>query len=254
VTGSRRIELDRPRSVGEILGAAASLYRAYPWLFLVLAASVMVPFELAVLAVTGDGPLHQPHEPFATSMSLTLLRTTLVGPLISALHIHAVALAGRGRRPRLGAVALRGLRALPVVVAADVVATVATFLGFLLLIVPGIVLLLMLSVTAQAAALEGTGWTGALRSSRNLTGGRYGHVFGVLLATGLIGTAAGLLAGALPLGSATGAASVAVGVTTDTLTASFAALTVALLYFDLAASSQRSEAAEREHPHLRDLD
>lgn len=40
----------------------------------------------------------------------------------------------------------------------------------------------------------------------------------------------------------------------DSAIASFAALTLALLYFDLRARPAQPERAPREHPHLRDLD
>ncbi len=227
------IDLQTRRSVPEIFSAAARLYRAYPLLFFLLAAGVMVPFQLAVLALTGEPPLHRARESIATSWSLTLVRATLISGLISALHIHAVVIAGRGERPRLRTVAPRGLRVLPVVFAAEIVHTVLTFIGTLLLFLPGLLLSLMLAVTAQAAALEGNGWIGALRSSRNLTRDEWVHVFLVLLSTGLIVLAADLLARALPLGSATGATAVAVGLAVDTATSSLAALVIALLYFDL---------------------
>jgi hypothetical protein len=50
---------------------------------------------------------------------------------------------------------------------------------------------------------------------------------------------------------------VTVGIATDTILASFVALTLALLYFDLQArprAAEQGKRAEREHPHLRDLD
>jgi hypothetical protein len=45
-------------------------------------------------------------------------------------------------------------------------------------------------------------------------------------------------AGAIPLGSTSGAASVALGIPARTIAASFMALAVALLYFDLRARSR----------------
>jgi hypothetical protein len=233
VERARRIDLGTQRSTREILAGAWSLYRSYPLLFAVLALGVMAPWNLAVLAVTGHGPLHSGHEAFPTALILTLLRYALVGPLISALHIHAVVQIGAGERPRLSRVAVRGLRVLPVVAATDLVATALTFGGLLLLVVPGVIALLMLAVSSQAASLEGRGWIGALRSSRDLTDDHYGHVFPVLLWPALLAVAALTAAQALPLGSPTGGAAVAVGIAVETATVSFAALTLALLYFDL---------------------
>src|ERR1019366_6866137 len=88
------------------------------------------------------------------SLLLLLLRSALITPLISALHVHAVVSIGQGRRPRLGAIALRGVHVLPVVAAADITATAGIILGLVALIIPGILLMLRWAVVAQAAALE----------------------------------------------------------------------------------------------------
>lgn len=247
---NHRIHLEQPRSVGEILAATARLYQSYPLLFAILALAVMAPYELAVLAITGYGPLRHSHESVGISWLLLLLRTSLITPLISALHMHAVVAIGEGRRPRLKAVALRGLQVLPVVMAAEVMANIGIALGFVALIVPGIVLSIGWAVVAQAASLEDGGWRAALGSSRRLTSTGFGHVFALLFLTGALAFVVVLGARTVPLGSTSGVASVAMGIAVDTVIASFAALTLALLYFDLRA---RPEPARREFSQLRDL-
>ena len=228
-----RMDLDLQRSVRGVLAATLRLYRRYPLLFAILALAVMAPYELAVLAITGYGPLRHSHESVGTTWLLLLLRTSLITPLISALHVHAVVAIGEGRRPRLRAVAIRGLQVLPVVAAAEVMTSIGIFLGFVALIVPGVLLAIRWAVVAQAAALENEGWLAALGSSHRLTATHRKHVFGLLFVAGVL--AIGVLFGvrAIPLGSTSGAASVAVGILADTVIASFAALTFALLYFGL---------------------
>jgi hypothetical protein len=255
MTDAYRIDLDQESSVGGILLATLRLYRRYPMLFAILALGVIAPYELAVLAITGYGPLnHHNYGGEGISWLLLLLRTAVITPLISALHIHAVTWVGEGRRPRLGAVALRGIQVLPVVAAAEIMATGGIFLGFVALIIPGILLALRWAVVAQAAALEHEGWLAALGSSRRLTHGRYGHVLGLLVVTGVLAFAVGIGARAIPLGSTSGVASVTIGIGVDTVLASFAALTLAMLYFDLRARPEPAPKAPREHPHVRDLD
>jgi hypothetical protein len=227
-----RIDLDRPRSVGEILTATLLLYRRHPLLFAILALGVMAPYELAVLAITGYGPLAH-SESVGISYLLLLIRAVLITPLISALHMHAVVSIGDGRKPRLGSVVLRGVQVLPVVAAAAVMSSLGIALGYVALIVPGILLGLRWAVVAQAAALEHEGWLGALRSSGRLTHGHYWHVFGLILVAGALAVAVRLGFGAFALGSTSGVASVSVGIAVDTFVASFAALTLAMLYFDL---------------------
>jgi hypothetical protein len=232
----QRIEIERPRSLAEIIGEAFDLYQRYPLLFATLALGVIAPYELAVLAATGAGPLsNQSHLAPGVRLLLFLLDYALVGPLVSALQVHAVMQIGTGERPRLTGVAARGLRVLPDVVAAVVTAGLGIGLGFLALIVPGILLALRWSVVAQAAAIEREGWLPALRRSGALTRGNYWHIFGLLLITALLSGGVTLAVAALPLGSTAGVASVAVGILARTLTVSFTALTLALLYFDLRA-------------------
>jgi hypothetical protein len=250
-------EIERPRSVAQIIGEALDIYQRYPLLFLTLALGVIAPYDLAVLAIAGRGPLaSNAHQNVGVSWLLLLLDTAMVGPLVSALHIHAVAVIGQRSTPRLKDVTLRALRVLPVVVAAVIVSALGIFLGYLALIVPGVVLMLRWAVVAQVAAMDHEGWIPSLRRSRELTRGHYGHIFGLLLVAGLMTAGVGVGARFIPLGSTSGVASVAVGIGTRTITASFSALTLAILYFDLRARSTQAPAGRSivEYQDLRDLD
>lgn len=243
--GAYQLDASKPRSIAQIVRAAGALYWRYPLLFAILAAAAMVPFELIVLAATGYGPLRHGHENLGVSWLLLLIRSSLITPLISALHMHAVVTIAERRRPRLVEVARRGAMVLPVVAAAEIVADIGIFLGSIALVVPGILLAVRWAVVAQAAALEGEDWVDALRSSRRLTSGHGWHVVGLILLVGVLNAAVLFGARSIPLGSSSGAGSVAVGTTVETLVASFSALTLALLYFDLQA---RREVASAGNP------
>jgi hypothetical protein len=232
-------EIERPRSLAEILAEALDIYQRYPALVLTLALGVIAPYELAVLAATGEGPLAtQGHQKAGVTILLVLLNYAFIAPLISALLIYAVIDIGEGRGPRLTQVAARGLRVLPEVAAAVIAAGFGIGLG-LLLIIPGILLALRWSVVAQVAAVDHEGWLPALRRSGELARGHYWHIAGLILITILLTGGVELAAAAIPLGSTSGAASVALGILVRTVTASFTALALALLYFDLRARSAR---------------
>jgi hypothetical protein len=194
MSATSRIDLSRERSLGDILIAAARIYGAYPLLFAILAVAVMAPFELLVLALTGYGPLRDGHENVGTSVLVSVARLALVGPLISALHIRAVVRIGKGERPTLYTVGASGVSVLPVVAAATIMSGIGIGLGFVALIIPGLILAIRWAVVAQAAALEGEGWLDALHSSGRLTKGNYGHVFALLLAAGALSFAVHLAA------------------------------------------------------------
>lgn len=225
--------MSAPRSAPRLLAGTFELYRRYPLLFLVLAAGVIVPYELIVLAATGDGAFSRGNVGASTLLFLTLADWALVTPLVSALHVHAVAEVRHDREPRIGAVALQGLRVLPVVAAAAVASWLGIMVGFLLLIVPGVILWLRWAVVAQAAAIEHEGWLPALRRSGKLADGHYRHIAAFLILVGVIGFVPFFVGGIVFGHHDTGAASFLTGLAIRVLTASFTALAGALLYYDL---------------------
>lgn len=228
------IDVLRQRSVLEIIAAALSLYRRYPLLFIVLALAVTAPYELVVLAALGTAPIGGHSNNASTALILVLVDVALVGPLISALYAHTVVSIARNERPGFVSVASRVARVLPVVVAAQIVAGIGIGVGLLAFVIPGVYLLIRWAVVAQAAALEHPDWIGALRRSGELVRGNYAHVFGVVVLTTAVNIGLSEAAGAVS-GNKTGAVDVIIGIAVGTIIRSFAALTTALLYFDLLA-------------------
>lgn len=221
------------------MGDALRCYGLHPFLFAAITLSVVVPYALIVLVVDGAGLLGQAHHGVSSALIVSLLDLLLVAPLISALHIHALVAIGERREPRLSAVLAQGVRVLPVVAAAETVASIGTILGFLLLVVPGLLLLARWAVVAQAAALEGVNWRGALRRTAELTAGEYLHVLGVIISIPIINQVLERVGGGL-VGSGGTAVQVLVGIVIETITLSFAALTTAMLFFDLLARNSSS--------------
>jgi hypothetical protein len=227
------MDILRPRSVGQILGAALSLYRRYPLLFVVLALAVTAPYEL-ILAALGTAPIGGRSDKASTALILVLFDVALVGPLISALYAHAVVSIARDEQPRFAAVVSRVARVLPVVVAAQIAAGIGIGIGLLAFVIPGVYLLIRWAVVAQAAALEHPDWIGALRRSGELVRGNYAHVFGVVVLTTAVNLGLSSAAGAVS-GDRTGALQVILAIAVGTIVRSFSALMTALLYFDLLA-------------------
>lgn len=194
---------------------------------------MIVPYEVIVLVATGAGPFARGSLGFGTSTLLTFIGLGLIGPLVSALHVHAVSEVSEGRKPRLIPVARRGLQVLPVVATAEIIAWLGISLGFLAFIVPGIILWLRWYVVAQAAAIEHEGWLPALRRGRQLTASHYRHliVFGIYLT--LITSVPTLLVGFAFGHETTTVASFLVAVALEVVTWSLSALAAALMYFDL---------------------
>ncbi len=241
--GQVKSDLNRPRSATELLGLTFELYGRYPWLFPTLAAGVVVPYVLVMLLVTGNGPLRYGHDSFAVSMVSLVIETVLVGPLVSALHVHAVSDVRDGTEPQLTDVARRGLIVLPLVSAVVLITTLATFAGYIALIVPGILLTLRWSVVAQSAAVDGGGWKEPLRRSRELTRGNYLHIIGLgllaLIVTGLPGSLI-----EIPFRhSDTTVFTFLLGTLVQIVQRSFTALSSAVLFFELKARAGAKAAS-----------
>jgi hypothetical protein len=228
-----------PRSTPRLIAETFQLYWRYPLLFLILAAGVVVPYRLIVLAATGTGPLNQGQLAGGIALLLALIDTAVVNPLVSALHVHAVEEVEEGRTPQLGPVARRGLAVLPVVAAAVIMSWLAFFGGLLLLVLPGIYVFFRLSVTAQAAAIEHQGWWPSLRRSWALTDGNLLHVVFFITAVGVITALPGLLIDRF-LADETTVVSFIGGTAVQVVVISFDALATAVLYFDLRARRRRA--------------
>lgn len=226
------VDFRRGKPAGAVIADALRCYAAYPVLFAELTLTVVLPYGVLVYLIAGAGLLGPGRGSASSTVVVGLLDVLLVGPLISALHIHALTEIAEGATPRVADVFTRGLRVLAVVTAAQVVAGIATAIGFVFLIIPGLLLLARWGVVAQVAAVQRTDWLGALRGSAELTAGSYLHVLGVLISVGLINAVITQLIGAVIINSAIGL-QVVLGILIETATLSFGALTGAMLYFDL---------------------
>jgi hypothetical protein len=246
--GQPILEIERPRSATELIGATFSLYRRYPWLFLVLAAVVIVPYEL-LDAIPTFGLVHGVAKGLL-GFAVGIADIALVLPLISALHVYAVDDVRQGRRPDIGSVARRGMATLAIVSPAVLLSWLGITAGLIALIVPGVLLYLRWSVVAQTASLEAKDWRQALARSRLLTYGRYRHVFALLLLVAVITWSPSLVIHII-FGLKTTVASFLIDAVISIPVSSFTALATAMLYFDLKARMQ-SEGPHK--PALPSLD
>lgn len=240
--GRAAIELERPRSIPELIAAAFNLYFRVPILFLALAAIVVVPWELIVLLVTGAGPFALGHEGFITSNVMSLIDAFFVTAAVSAFHVHAVRELGDGGRPRLLPTLRQSLTTLPVVAFVTGVSAAAILVGVFALVVPGVMLWARWAVVSQTAALEGGGWTDPFRRSANLTEGERWHALWTLAVASTITLVPWMVVRGAVGHTTTTVGSFAAGTALQVVMRSFEALVFALLYFDLKA--RRSIEAE----------
>jgi hypothetical protein len=119
---------------------------------------------------------------------------------------------------------------------ASLLAGIAIFIGFVLIIVPGLILITIWAVIIPVIVIERSGVMAAFGRSRELVKGRAWHVFGTLVLTWIIlfvvDIILGLIFAFVPYAIRDGLASVISG----TLVAPFIALVVTLMYYRLSST------------------
>jgi hypothetical protein len=195
-------------------------------------ASVLMPAAAVVFAISGVfGVLLIAASP---TLALVALIVSLVATtLFTGMVVELVADVQDGKRDASAGQLLRAVTpVLGKLILVGVVAGIGIAIGFVLIVVPGLILATIWSVAAPVVVLERPGGLRALGRSRELVRGNGWNVFAVILLlvilVGLVG--AGIEAGADAAGTAVG---LVVRVIVGILTAPVSALAAAVLYFDL---------------------
>jgi hypothetical protein len=240
-------ELERARDLGALLRDSLSVYRRHVWTFLALGAVVVVPAELIVGGIgleqlTSD---YDPDASFAEAVIPAAVSYLVVGPLVTAICIHALRSVAAGGSPGAGEAIVKGFESFTPIFFAVLLAALGIALG-LLLIVPGIYLFVRWFFVPQAVVLEGARDAGALRASGRLVDRAWWRTFGLVLLIHVVVLLVALLLAApfSALASTTDRAVwwLAGQTVAAVVTQPFAALYSTLLYFDLR---ERKRAAFR---------
>jgi hypothetical protein len=236
----------RPRGVGETLDAAFNLYRLHWKRFMALVAVVVVPYQFVtnawqyassheVILYRSGQVVRQPS--VGVALVVSALTFLVLDPLLRGSTTRAVADAYLGQEPRWRESLRFALSKFWVLLGVSFLGGLLTVLG-LIIIVPGILMAIRFTVAPMAVVVEGEGVTGALSRAWNLCKGRTGHMFLVLLVSGLLTT---VLTGLLSTPAAFLATSTSwwswivsaiLGSVTSILVTPFATIVAVLLYFD----------------------
>jgi hypothetical protein len=143
---------------------------------------------------------------------------------------------GGRRDPSARSLTLTLVPTLPELLLVGAIVSIGIFVGFILIVIPGVILATLWSVAAPVVVLERPGSLRALRRSRELVRGNGLNVFYVILVmfflVGIIGSGIDLAANSMGTGLG-----VAVRIIVEIFTAPLGALAAAVLYFDLASPS-----------------
>lgn len=177
----------RFKVAGDVMGPMLEVYRKHFVLVGILVAVVTLPEALltyaatqAIMAGARDFDLEEASRAlsFATSAQMVALLLSFVGSaLLSGALVHAVIEIQRTGAATVGASLRRGLVWLPKVFAVAVLYWLVTIVGYVLLIVPGVIFSVMYSVAVPVAVAERLGPFAALGRSARLTEGYRWLVF-----------------------------------------------------------------------------
>jgi hypothetical protein len=241
--------LERPRDAGALLRDSAAVYRRHFWTFLALGALVVVPAELIVSGV-GLEQLWSGYDDspsIAEAVIPAVVSYLVVGPLITAICIHALRSVVSGGSPGAREAILEGFESFSPIFFAVLLAALGTLAGAVL-IVPGIYLFVRWYFVPQAVVIEGATGTAALRASGRLVEGAWWRTFGLVVLVNVVALIVSVVIAA-PFGSAAhstdSAAWALLGeIAAGALTQPFAALYSTFLYYDLRARGRGLQPPE----------
>ena len=174
------------KGAGDVLSPMLAVYRKHFTLVGVIVLVTTLPQTLLQYfifvttgATYGGGRGLAGTLPFGMSTGGLLLWALMIvaWALMSGSLVHAVVDLQRTGRSSAGDCLARGLLALPKVFGVTLIYTLITGIGYLLLVVPGVVIGIMYAVCVPAAVIEKRGPLDALRRSYALTNGYRGLIF-----------------------------------------------------------------------------
>ena len=253
-----------PKTVGDILSAAFNIYKANASQLILVVAVVVIP--LSLIAALFSGVVFAPERIRVTdaggvvvldyagrSLGIALLLgaigaliAVLISAILQAAILRAATQATIGDPVDVEASYRYGLKRFGSVILVSLLVGLIVAVGFLLLVVPGIIFLVFLSLSIPVLIVEGRRGTEAMGRSWNLVKGHFWHALGVIVVVALIvGIISGIIGG---IGGNNWAVRWIFTAIAQILTVPFASLVSVLLYLDLRARSETlfAETLRRE--------
>jgi hypothetical protein len=238
-----------PRSIGEILRAAFQLYRRHWRTLMAIAAVVVVPLTLLQYGAghwfRTNGQQLQDTAEVSTSLwavagawLLAALVALLLYQVLTGAITRNIATEVAGHDLDLEQSYRFGFARLGPILVVSILVGLATLLGLIVLVIPGIYIGVRLAVSTQALVIEGKRGTQAMRRSWDLVGSHWWHTAFTLLVAGLL---TGVVNAVITAPFSAGAwllQGIAAAIAT-TVTLPYGALVGVLLYLDLRARKER---------------
>jgi hypothetical protein len=247
-----------PKTLGEILSAAFNIYKANASKLVLVIALVVVPLSLIgalffgvvfaperiEVGSTGSGVVvDYAGRSWGANLlvaSIGALIAIIISAILQAAILRAAAQATIGDPVDVEASYRYGFKRLGSVILLSLLVGLIVAVGFILLIVPGIIFLVFLSASIPVLIVENRRGTEAMSRSWNLVKGHFWHALVVILVAALIvGVVSGIIGA---IGGDNWFVRWIFTSIAQIVTAPFAALVSVLLYLDLRARSETLSA------------
>lgn len=171
-------------SVGGVIGRAVSIYFQNLTTFIPMSIIAYLPVWIGIV-VLGDAAVPELESGAPAGFSGSFLILTLLAMLASywlqAALVYGTIATMRGNRASMGETFSRSLGALGAVILLAIVISICVGLGFMLFIVPGIIIAVMFWVAIPAEVVERGGVFASLKRSRELTKGHRWSIFALFV-------------------------------------------------------------------------
>ena len=253
-----------PKTLGEILSAAFNIYKANASKLILVIALVVVPLSLIgalffgvvfaperiEVGSTGSGVVvDYASRSWGANLlvgSIGALIAIIISAILQAAILRAASQATIGDQVDVEASYRYGFKRLGSVILLSLLVGLIVAVGFILLIIPGIIFLVFLSASIPVLIVENRRGTEAMSRSWNLVKGHFWHALVVILVAALIvGVVSGIIGA---IGGHNWFVRWIFTSIAQIVTAPFAALVSVLLYLDLRARSETltAETLRRE--------
>lgn len=169
----------RFKGVGDVFGPTLEIYRKNFLLIVILVVVTTLPEALLQYGLLRTIS-YTPGDPFVYAMSGSALIWLLMlasSALLSCALVYAVMGLQTEGASSAGESLRRGLKVLPKVFLIDLMFSAVVIVGYLMLIVPGIILSLVFALVVPVAIAEGRGPMASFKRSMELTSGYKGLIF-----------------------------------------------------------------------------
>jgi hypothetical protein len=238
-----------PRGISAILSTALQLYRRHWRTLMAIAAVVVVPLTLLQYGIghwfrshgqqmDGQVAVSTSFWAVASASLLAALAGLLLYQVLTGAITRNIAAEVAGQDLGLEQSYRFGFARLGPILVVSILVGLATLLGLIVFIIPGIYIGVRLAVSTQALIVEDKRGTQAMRRSWDLVGGHWWHAAFTILIAGLITAVVNVVITAPFSAGAWLLQGIAAAVAT-TVTLPYGALVGVLLYLDLRARKER---------------